>query len=160
MNNLANFFIFWENMVKSLVTYLKNCMVGVILKTISIKEKIVNFKNHLLTAVQTSKTLHCHKFSADFTNAVSLTKELFLHSWLTFGEKVLVDAIHYEFQENWLQELVLRSFVSSLLFLFSISWYITSLSLLLILEKFPKPSLTARSKFPSYFFHNCIKAPQ
>ena len=86
LNNLANFFIFLKNMVNCPVTYVTKCMRDMILKTISIKHKIVNFKEHLPTVVQTSTTLYCHKVSAGFTYFMFLAGELFLQSRLTFRE--------------------------------------------------------------------------
>ena len=44
LNNLANFIIFWKNTAKCPVTYVTKCMTDVILKTISIKHKVVNSK--------------------------------------------------------------------------------------------------------------------
>ena len=61
-------------------------MADVILKTISIKQKMVNFKKHLLIVLLTSRTLYCHQYSSDFIYFVLLARELFLHSWLTFRE--------------------------------------------------------------------------
>ena len=43
-DNLANFIIFWENMIKCLVMYEIKCMADVVFKTISIKHKVVNEK--------------------------------------------------------------------------------------------------------------------
>ena len=86
LNNLDNFFIFRKNLVKCLVTYLTKCIADAILKTISIKQKIVNFKKHLRIVLLTSKTLFYHQYSADFTHFVPLSRELFLHYWLTFRE--------------------------------------------------------------------------
>ena len=69
-------------MVKRLVTYVTKRMADAILKTISIKHKIVNIKKHLPIVVQTSKTLYCHQFFADFTYFMSLARELLSQSWL------------------------------------------------------------------------------
>ena len=44
LNDLVNFFIFWKNLIKCLVTYVTKYRADAILKTISIKQKIVNFK--------------------------------------------------------------------------------------------------------------------
>ena len=52
--------------------------------------KIANFKKHSRIVLLTSKTLHCHQCSADFTYLVPLARELFLHSWLTFGDNGLI----------------------------------------------------------------------
>ena len=75
LNNLANFFVFWENMVKCLVKYVK---------TILIKQRSINFKKHLRTVVKTSKTWYCHQYSTDFIFLRFLVRELLLHFWLTF----------------------------------------------------------------------------
>ena len=66
--------------------YMINCMVDAILKTISIKQKMVNFKKHSPIVLLTSETLYCHHCSGDFTYFVCQARELFLHSWLTFHE--------------------------------------------------------------------------
>ena len=42
-------------------------MTDIVLKTISVEHKIVDFKKHLSTVVETSRKLHCNKFSADST---------------------------------------------------------------------------------------------
>ena len=86
LKNLAYFFIFWENMAKYLLTYVTKRMADVILKTISIKHKIVSIRKHLPTMVQASKTLYCYQFSADFTYFMSVARELFLHSRLISRE--------------------------------------------------------------------------
>ena len=83
---INRFVHFVEKMVKYLVTYVTKCFWHAILKTISIKCKIVNFKKHLPTVVQTSKTLYCYQFSDDFTYFMFLTRQLCLRSWLTFRE--------------------------------------------------------------------------
>ena len=57
LNNLADFFIFWKNLVKYLVTYVTKCMTDAILKAIIIKQKFVNFKQNPLIILLTSK--HC-----------------------------------------------------------------------------------------------------
>ena len=72
--------------MKCLVTYVTKCKMDAILKAISIKQKIVNFKKHSPVILLTSKALHFHQYSADFTYFVSIARELFLHSWLTFRE--------------------------------------------------------------------------
>ena len=77
LNNLVNFFIFWKSLMKFLVTHMTKCMADAILKIVSIKQKIVNFKEHLPIVMLTSKTLYCHYCSADFTYFVSLARELF-----------------------------------------------------------------------------------
>ena len=46
----------------------------------------VSFKKHLPAVVYISRTLYCYQFSADFTYFVSLARELFLQSQLTFHE--------------------------------------------------------------------------
>jgi len=96
LKNLVNFFIFWKNLVKCLVTYMTKCMVDAILKTISIKQNIVNFKTPIVLFM--SKILYCHQYSCDFTYFIgkirrdvlyswlTFYRELFLHSWLTFRE--------------------------------------------------------------------------
>ena len=59
---------------------------GAILNTISIKQKIVDFKEHSLVVLLISKILYCHQYSADFTYFMALARELFLHYWLIFRE--------------------------------------------------------------------------
>ena len=66
-------------------------MTDVILKTTSIQDEIVNFKKHLPIVSQTSKAFYGHQYSADFIYFISLARDLFLHSWLTFRENVLID---------------------------------------------------------------------
>ena len=53
-------------MVKCIVMYVTKCIDCVILRTISIKHKIVNFK-----------TMYCRKYSADFTYFIDLARELY-----------------------------------------------------------------------------------
>ena len=72
--------------MKCLVTYVTECIADAILKTISIKQKIVNFKKHSPIVLLTSKALYCHQYSADFIYFVPLARKLFLHCWLTFRE--------------------------------------------------------------------------
>ena len=76
-NNLVNFFIFWKNLVKYLVTYVTKRMADAILKTISIKQIIVNFKRHSPIVLLTLKTLYCPQYSADFTYFVPVARKLF-----------------------------------------------------------------------------------
>ena len=57
-----------------------------ILKTISIIQKVLNFKKHSPIVLLTSKTLYFHQYSADFTYFVPLAREWFSLSWLTFCE--------------------------------------------------------------------------
>ena len=85
LNNLVNLFTLWKNWAKSVVTYVTKCMAEAILKTVSIKQKVVNVKKHSPT-VWLSNTLYCHQCSLDFTYFVPLARELFFHSWLTFHE--------------------------------------------------------------------------
>ena len=77
LNNLVNFFIFWKYLVKCLLTYVTECMVDAILKTISIKQKIVNFNKRSPIILLTSKASYCHQCSADFTYFVPLAREVF-----------------------------------------------------------------------------------
>ena len=65
LNNLVKFSIFWRNVVKYLLMFVTKC--SVILKTISIPQKTVNFKKKLPTVMETSKTLYCYQFSPDLT---------------------------------------------------------------------------------------------
>ena len=74
------------NCVQSFMQSFVQSIVDAILKTISIKQKLLNFKKHSPVVLLTYKTLHCHQYSADFTYFVLLARELFLHSCLTFHE--------------------------------------------------------------------------
>ena len=85
LNNLVNLFTLWKNWAKSAVTYVTKCMAEAILKTVSIKQKVVNVKKHSPT-VWLSNTLYCHQCSLDFTYFVPLARELSFHSWLKFHE--------------------------------------------------------------------------
>ena len=85
LNNLVNVFIFWRNLAKRFARYVTKFMVDAILKTISIKEKVLNFKNHSPFLLLTSKTLYYRQYSGDFTHFVPQTRELVLHSWLARG---------------------------------------------------------------------------
>ena len=77
LNNLVNFFIFWKNLVKWLVTYVTKYKADAILKTISIKQKILNLKKHSPIVLLTSKALCFHRYAADFTYFVPLARVFF-----------------------------------------------------------------------------------
>ena len=65
-------------MVKCLVTYVTKCMADANLKTISIRNKVVNFKKNICKLwFKTSKTLYCNQYSADFTILMSLARVVF-----------------------------------------------------------------------------------
>ena len=82
-------------MINFFMMYETKCMVDVILKAISIKYKHdKSQKNVLPTVVSTFKTLYCHKYSADFTYLMSLARELFLQSQLTFRENGRIEMRH------------------------------------------------------------------
>ena len=60
-----------------------------------------------MNPVYTSKTLYCYQFSVDFTYFVSLARELFLQSRLTFRENGRIE-VHHEIN-IYFQNIVLSS---------------------------------------------------
>ena len=91
LSNFVNFFVLWKNMITFFMMYVTKCIVDVILKAISIRYKHDKSQKNVLPTV----ALYCHKYSADFTYLMSLARELFLQSQLTFRENGRIE-VHHE----------------------------------------------------------------